>query len=204
MTSAYRIVKDFEESISEFTGSKYTVCVESCTAALFLCCKYCRISSFPEISIPKFTYPSVPCQIIHAGGRINFADVDWQKKGYYYLGPTYIADCAKIFKRGMYISKSFMCLSFHGKKALKIGRGGAILTDDKEAVEWFKCARFDGRHEKTLMEDTLSMVGWNMYMSPTQAARGLELMQFIGDGLIMPEDEYQDLSKYEMYTEANR
>ena len=45
----------------------------------------------------------------------------------------------------MYIEDSFMCLSFHTKKHLKIGKGGMILTNSKEAVEWFKMARYEGR-----------------------------------------------------------
>jgi hypothetical protein len=99
----------------------------------------------------------------------------------------------------MYIKNSLICLSFHAKKTLPIGRGGAILTDSKKAYEWFKCARFDGRHEVALDNDTLAFPGWNMYMTPEQAARGLELMQWIKDENIGSVDPYQDLSKYEFY-----
>ena len=70
-----------------------------------------------------------------------------------------------------------MCLSFHIKKLLDIGKGGMILTDDKTAVEWFKQARYEGRHEVPYKEDDITMLGWNMYMTPEQAARGLALMQ---------------------------
>ena len=48
----------------------------------------------------------------------------------------------------MYIKGSFMCLSFHVKKLLPIGKGGMILCDDREAVNWFKQARYEGRSEK--------------------------------------------------------
>ncbi len=41
MTSnSYKIVETFEERVADFCGSKYAVAVESCTAAIFLCCKY--------------------------------------------------------------------------------------------------------------------------------------------------------------------
>ena len=43
-----------------------------------------------------------------------------------------------------------MGLSFHIKKQLPIGKGGMILTDDQQAVEWFKKARYEGRSEKIL------------------------------------------------------
>ena len=36
----YKIVKMFEEEVAHYTGSKYAVAVDSCTNALFLCCKY--------------------------------------------------------------------------------------------------------------------------------------------------------------------
>ena len=38
----------------------------------------------------------------------------------------------------MYIPGSYMCLSFHHKKPLKIGKGGMILTDDEKAIETIK------------------------------------------------------------------
>ena len=66
-----------------------------------------------------------------------------------------------------------MCLSFHTKKNLKIGKGGAILTDKKEAYEWLKKCRYSGRdHAK----DNIETIGWNSYMIPEQAARGLTLL----------------------------
>ena len=104
----------------------------------------------------------------------------------------------------MYIKDSLMCLSFHGKKILKIGRGGMILTDSKEAYEWFKLARFDGRHECALPVDEIAFAGWNCYMTCEQAARGLEQAQWLKDFNPVERDEYQDLSKYKFYTEANR
>jgi dTDP-4-amino-4,6-dideoxygalactose transaminase len=70
-----------------------------------------------------------------------------------------------------------MCLSFHIKKKLGIGKGGMILTDDECAVEWFKKARYEGRSQKFYKEDDITSVGWNMYMTPQEAAHGLCLMQ---------------------------
>ena len=70
-----------------------------------------------------------------------------------------------------------MCLSFHIKKSLGIGKGGMILTDSKESVDWFKKARYEGRSEKFYKEDNIKSMGWNMYMTPQEAAHGLSLMQ---------------------------
>lgn len=194
----YSVVADFENDLAEYAGCKYAVSVESCTAAILLSCAYLKVK---EVTIPSRTYPSIPCSIIHAGGKVRFEDIEWH--GVYQLKPYPIYDGAKRFHRGMYIEDSFHCLSFHAKKHLPIGRGGAILTNDEEAVKWFKAARFDGRHECTLHKDTFAMVGWNCYMTPEQAARGRLLMCMAEDHYDdqVEEPPYPDLSKYPMYTE---
>ena len=201
---AYKVVRDFEAAMAEFTAAPYAVSVESCSAAIFLCCVYCRVKDIDEVIIPRFTYPSVPASVVNAGGRVAFKDFHWQTAGHYGLGNTDIVDSAKCLCRNMYVKNHLVCLSFHGKKVIPIGRGGMILTSSKEARDWFRIARFDGRHECSLPGDVLIMAGWNMYMTPEQAARGLERLQWLSDRNIDAPDLYQDLSKYKFYTEANR
>ena len=53
----YDIVKMFEEEVAKYTGSKFAVSVDSCTNAIFLCCKYLSVE---EVTIPSKTYLSVP------------------------------------------------------------------------------------------------------------------------------------------------
>ena len=172
----YAIVKLFEESVAKYTGAKFAVSVDSCTNALFLCCKYLEVE---KITIPSKTYLSVPMSILHSGAEVIFDQSietnQWQ--GIYQLKPYPIYDSAKRFTSNMYIENSYMCLSFHIKKQLGIGKGGMILTDNAEAVKWFKKARYEGRSEKFYKEDNIDMLGWNMYMTPQQAAHGLSLMQ---------------------------
>jgi len=168
----YKIVKMFEEEISDYTGSPYAISVDSCTNALFLCCKYLNVL---EVTIPKKTYLSVPQSIIHAGGKVKFEESEW--KGIYQLKPYPIFDSAKRLTTNMYIPNTFMCLSFHIKKHLKIGKGGMILTDNYEAAEWFKKVRYEGRSEINYIDDNINMLGWNMYMTPVEAAQGLMLLQ---------------------------
>lgn len=172
MSNPYNIVREFESCIAVYTGAPYAVSVDSCTNALFLCCKFLNVG---DVEIPERTYLSVPMSVIHAGGRAIFRDVEWD--GIYQLKPYPIWDAAKRFTSGMYIPKTYMCLSFHIKKHLKIGKGGMILTDDADAVRWFKKARYEGRSEKLYHEDNIDMLGWNMYMTPQQASHGLALMQ---------------------------
>ena len=203
MAHAFDVVRQFEAELAKFAGSKNAVTVNSCTNALFLSLMYHSVKG-EEITIPKRTYPSVPCSIINAGAKVAFEDLDWQ--GIYYLKPYPIIDAAKRFTKGMYIPGTFMCISFHIKKILDIGTGGAILTDDRNAVKWLKQARFDGRHEVPLPEDSFDMIGWNMYMEPEQAARGLWRMGSIPEDNPdqIEEPPYPDLSQFKVYTEANR
>ena len=186
----FKIVKMFEEEVVEYTNSPFAVAVDSCTNALFLCLMYMKemkkygtkIDGFTfvddiEVRIPSKTYLSVPMSIIHAGFEpvFDLSMNNWS--GIYQLEPFHIYDSAKRLTSNMYITDSYMCLSFHIKKNLSIGKGGMILTDNEGAVEWFKKARYEGRSEKGYNEDNIDMLGWNMYMTPQEAAHGLALMQ---------------------------
>jgi dTDP-4-amino-4,6-dideoxygalactose transaminase len=198
----YLVVEEFEQRIAKWAGSKYAVAVESGTAAIFLSLQYRKeyLGELGDVWIPKYTYPSVPCSIIHAGGKVRFKDFDWE--GEYQIGNLQIWDSALRFKKGMYHG-GFQCLSFHIKKHLPIGRGGMILTSDEEASKWLRKARFDGREPVPLLEDNFTMLGWNMYMEPAQAARGIQLFEVLRNknlpDLKVEEQGYPDLSTFTIY-----
>jgi hypothetical protein len=139
-------------------------------------CKYLEVK---EVTIPSKTYLSVPQSIIHAGGEVIFdkrpETNHWV--GAYQLKPYPIWDAAKRLTKGMYQPGTYMGLSFHIKKQLPIWKGGMILTDDAKAAEWFKRARYEGRSEKYYKDDDIEFCGWNMYMTPQQAAQGLAMFQ---------------------------
>ena len=197
----FDIVKRFEESIAAYTGPKYAVAIDSCTNALFLCCKYLNAE---KVTIPSKTYLSVPMSIIHAGAEVVFDRTleTNQWVGSYQLKPYPIYDSAKRLTSNMYKAGSFICLSFHIKKQLPIGKGGMILTDDPDAVDWFKRARYEGRGEVFYKEDNIKTLGWNMYMTPEQAARGLTLLQNYPTHNTDQEEfgGYLDLTQFEIFT----
>jgi len=195
----FESVRKFEREIADYCGAKYGVAVSSCSSAIFLCCEYLKVK---DVYIPKKNYPSVPCSIIHAGGRVNWTDKKWE--GCYQLKPYPIYDSAIRFKRDMYIKDSYYCLSFQYWKHIPIGRGGMILTDDKKSVEWFERARFDGRGKASRHKDYIDMLGWNIYMTPEQASRGLFLFNTIKDkNLPDIKVDYVDLSQFSVYMEGN-
>jgi len=184
VNSAWGVVDLFEKKMAEYAGSKYAVSVDSCTDALYLCLKYLDASG--TVILPSKTWISVPCSVIQSGCKVKFDNYTWT--GAYQLKPYPIWDGAVRMKKGMYKPNTYHCLSFHIRKHIPIGKGGMILTDDKKAYDWFRTVRYEGR---TMSEDGINYVlykkdviksqGWNMYMTPEQAARGLELLEKIED-----------------------
>jgi dTDP-4-amino-4,6-dideoxygalactose transaminase len=202
----YKITEQFEAALTSYTGAPYAVAVDNGTNALFLALMYEDIRG-REIIIPARTYPSVPCAILQAGGRVSFLPTGGKTlKGAYPLLGSHVWDSALRFTAGMYLPGVAMCLSFTGPyKHLKLGKAGAILTGDPDAAAWYKRARFSGRRECSYHDDHFDMLGWNYYLLPEIAARGLQLMtQFYnmdGSPKENPDLElpYPDLSKYEVY-----
>lgn len=131
---------------------------------------------------------------------VEFVDYIWQ--GVYQLSPWQITDGALRFRRGMY-QGGLHCLSFHARKILNIGEGGMILTDDEEDAEWLRKASYCGRAAPNYRIEDVEMMGWNLYMTPEKAARGLHLMEYVKD-----EDdqvvEYVDLRKARYFAVLQR
>lgn len=209
----YDVTNHFEKLLSEYTGSKHAVALDNMSNALFLSLYYenhiKKSIKVERIGIPSRTYPSVPCEIIHAGLKVKFNNhKGLLLKGAYNLEGTNIWDSALRFTADMYKPNTHMCISFTGpKKHFKLSKGGAILTDDYDANLWFRRARYSGRRACNYHDDNFDMLGWNFYMMPELAARGVLLMeQFYNplDGKKLHNEDlelsYPDLSKFEVYT----
>lgn len=206
MKTVYDVTNEFEKRLADYTGAPYAVTLDNQSNGLFLALMYEKVGG-TTITIPERTYPSVPCEIIHAGAKVAFDAVEGTTlKGAYQLKPSRVWDSALRFTADMYLPNTHMCISFTGPyKHFKLSKGGAILTDDHEAYLWFKRARYSGRRECSYHDDHFDMLGWNFYMMPELATRGLLLMnQFYNtDGskkhnadLELP---YPNLSKFPIY-----
>lgn len=175
MNTCGDIVQHFEDKLAVYCGSKYAVAVDCCTHAIFLSLSYVKNhhGGTHYVEVPKQTYISVPMMAIHAGYKIKFVDIDWS--GCYKLRPVDVIDSACRLTKNMYSSGTLQCLSFGNKKLLSTGKGGAILTDDIEAVAWLKQMRFSGRPCEMYMDmKDVTILGWHMQMIPEVAARGIE------------------------------
>lgn len=204
---AHKITAEFEEALCQYTGAPFAVAVDNASNALSLC--LLRENTAGQfITIPDRTYPSVPCEIILAGAKVKWREVEGNTIiGAYRLEPTRIWDSALRFTAGMYLPGQLMCISFTGPyKHLKLGKGGAILCDREDDYKWFKKARNSGRDECSYHVDNFTTLGKNYYMMPQIAAQGLLLIsQFYnldGTKRDMPDlaIPYPKLSKFPIYT----
>jgi dTDP-4-amino-4,6-dideoxygalactose transaminase len=164
--------------VAAFAGAKYGVAVDCCTHGVFLSLKYLQatnqLAEGSTIIIPDRTYVSIAQNIIHAGCKVEFEDIEWS--GMYQLKPTPVWDAATRWRKDMY-QGGLHVVSFQLKKRVPIGRGGMILTDDAEAYRWLKKASYDGRDlDVPQWEDDYEIMGWHYYMTPEDAARGIMLM----------------------------
>ena len=188
----------FEKRLQEYTGAPYVVLTDSCTHAIDLCLKFNKAFLPEKITIPKNTYISVAQTLHHNNIEVQYSDTKWEES--YRLTPLKLFDCAVGFKQNMYNPGSIQCLSFQQKKALNIGRGGAILTDDKYLYEWAKRSSWDGRDASIPVElDDNLQDGYHYYMSPEDAARGILLLNQIDQKWIEHKlgsyNNYPDISK---------
>lgn len=203
--SAFSVVEQFEAAVAEYTGARHVVAVDRCRNALFLCCLRLRVS---RVTLPARTYISTPAYVLHAGGSVAFEDYQWS--GAYWLDPYPIVDAARRFRRGMFHELHahhprgaiYVGVSFQYKKPLKIGRGGAILTDDEDAAAWFRRARHDGRTGGVrFADDVIPEPGWGFDMAPEAAARGLSLLEALPDSPLDCDDVDPDLRECAAFRE---
>ena len=73
-SGVYKVTEEFEEKLADYTGAKYAVTVDNQSNGLFLALMYEGVKG-KKLTIPSRTYPSVPCEIIHAGAKIKWKHV---------------------------------------------------------------------------------------------------------------------------------
>lgn len=203
------VIDIFEQKVAKFAGSKYAITTDCCSHGVFLCLKYLQsineITNDLTITIPNRTYASIPMQIKSCNLNVEFEDLEWS--GIYNLKGTRVWDGAVRWTKDMYVgNNSFQVVSFQFKKRIPIGKGGIILTDDEHAAKWLKLASYDGRDLTLPYDDPnhISMLGYHMYMTPEDAARGIILMDAINKETEIHPDSgnsnmYPDLSKLKIF-----
>ena len=167
---SFKAVADFESEVAEWFGAPYGVAVDCCTHGIELCL---RLQNVTTITVPKRTYLSVPFLANKLGIELRWKDEYWTD--YYNIDGTNIYDAAVLWEENSYISGTFMCLSFQFQKHLSLGRGGMILTDNKEARDELKKMVYDGRLPDIPWRDqNIKSMGYHYYMAPEIAMLGLK------------------------------
>lgn len=171
-------VAQLEEEFADYIGCKYAVAVSSCTNALFLTLthwrKYNAHSS--DVTIPSMMVPLVANEIIHAGFKPYFNDDTHWVGHHFALEGTNIIDSAhSVIPNRFHFDLVTVCYSFYPTKPICGADGGMICTNDKEAADWYRKARFFGRDSggtqvKNSWEYGQEFAGWKMNMSDVQAA----------------------------------
>lgn len=192
-------IRRFEEALAEFTGAPYAIMTDCCTHALELCFRYSKTTS---TTFTPYTYLSIPMLMYKLG--INFTYYNdnlphrQQWVGEYKFEFTRIWDSARRLEKDMYRVGQMQCLSFGHTKPLHIGRGGAILLDDKQAYDAIIQMRYDGRDLTISPWETQKTfrIGYHYKPTPEEAVQGLALLE--GIKLDRPAPiavEYPDLRK---------
>lgn len=165
----FNVVTEFENKIANFFGAPYAIAVDSCTHGVELALRYTEANC---ITVPKRTYLSIPFLAEKLNiGRI-WKDEDWID--YYYITDR-VVDAAVLWKPNSYVKNTFMGISFQYQKHLSLGRGGVLLTDDKEAATQIKKMSYDGRLSSIPWRDQdIDVVGYHYYMTPETAQLGLD------------------------------
>lgn len=166
---SFEVVEYFEEEIAEYFGAPYAVATDSCTHAIELCL---RAENLGVAAIPAHTYISVPFTLKKLGIDFWWSEEKWSE--YYCISNTRVIDAAVYWRENGYIPGKLMCLSFQYKKHLSLGRGGAILLDDKEMYHKLKRMSYDGREPGApWAEQDIKEVGYHYYMTPETAQQGI-------------------------------
>lgn len=194
---SFEIVKEFENKIADFYGAPYAVSVDCCTHGIELCL---RLLEAKYMEVPKQTYISIPLLSKKLNIELRWKDEKWID--FYQIGGTNIIDSAVNWKKNSYVPKHFMCLSFQFRKHLSLGRGGMILTDNKEAKDKLKKMSYDGRlPDIPWATQNIDSMGYHYYMTPETAQLGLEKLE---EAIITKPrqwvlSDWPDLSKMEIF-----
>lgn len=163
-------VEQFEKLVAEYYNAPYAVATDCCTHAIELCL---RLTEPVYVKCPSHTYLSIPMTFRKLKLQWDFTDEQWQD--HYTITNTNIIDAAVYWKKNGYIRNTLMCLSFQYKKHLSLGRGGMILTDNKETALQLKKMSYDGRLPNVpWAEQNIDMMGYHYYMTPETAEMGIE------------------------------
>ena len=151
------VTAQFERKLASIVGAKYAVAVCNCTVALELALKAHQVKG--AVAIPDFTHPATALAVINAGVepilcdvsletynlQINDSWVDYPETSVpvswggnpltEYPHSLIIEDAACSLGASNVGSDHTSCFSFHPRKLVTTGEGGAVTTNDRRIAE---------------------------------------------------------------------
>ncbi|WP_433259855.1 DegT/DnrJ/EryC1/StrS family aminotransferase [Actinosynnema sp. CS-041913] len=131
---------ELEGALSEYTGARHVVGVNSGTDALVLLLRACGLRPGDEVVVPAFSFIATASSVVLAGGRPVFADIDPDGYG---LNPASVAAVAGPATRFVMPVHLFCeTADMAGLTAVAARRGLTVVEDSAEAIGM----RHDGAH----------------------------------------------------------
>lgn len=160
---------ELEERWAKFTGAKYAVSTNSCTAALDVAVRLLDLDKWHVYTVSPFTFVSSALAPLNAGYSVRFVDInpetlctDEADIQVMYAGN--ISGKGKIYDMahcGGYIHLGeISCWSFHAVKNLPSGDGGMITMNDPELYRRAKAIAWCGI-DKSTYERNQSKYSWD-------------------------------------------
>lgn len=125
-------VKEFEEKVAKYVGSKYAVAVSNGTAALHMACFAAGIKEGDEVIVSPMTFAASANCVLYCGGTPVFADID---------PLTYNIDPEKVEEKISDRTKAIIPVDFTGQsvdmdriKAISDKHGLLIIEDAAHAL----------------------------------------------------------------------
>jgi hypothetical protein len=197
-------ITEFETELAKFTGATGVIATDSCSQAIELGLRYAKPKMYA--TIPPQVHFTVPMILKRLGIEYMVSEDNWEKEFRICGSNVYVA--ANTLEKDMFHlenpnQRKIVCLSFGPESPMRLGGGGAILTNDKKAYEWLKLAANNGR-DATIdyWEDQKEFtVGYDYGMRPADAIAGLEkLANNEINNLDYGYENYPDISELKINT----
>ena len=174
-SNPFDAILDFERAVAHYTGAPYCITTDSCTHAIEIAFRLTFTNNI--VMFPSRTYLSVPMTLCKLNVPYMLTDDEWCQE--YEFKGSRIWDSARRFDRHMYRDGQVQCISFGRTKPLEIGRGGCILTDNRELYEAASRMRMDGRdvfkYTSWATQGEFDL-GFHYYMKPEDCVTGLNML----------------------------
>ena len=164
----------FEEKFKEYTNSKYSVTVSSCTAALHLSCLALGLKKGDEVIVPAMSHTATSHAVEYTGAKTVFIDID--------LENAYIHK--KIDNKTRHVGNFGVsgCFSFYPTKQITTGEGGMLVTNNKNfynKIRKLKAFGIDKDINQRTKQGTYDVVslGFNYRLTDFQSALGLKQIE---------------------------